>query len=151
MTETRQPRSTTVREQPGATGRAAVPEPRAGETAPQVQVPRTITVRLPLVTITIGPQPGGPATASATPAPTAASAPTQPGGTLQKAVFYGGVAAAGALGAIEWPVAVAVAAGTWVAQHTAPVAGRLTGRPAPRPMAQGEPAGPSPDPDAAGG
>jgi hypothetical protein len=147
MTETRQPRSATVREQAGTTGRAAaaVPEPRAGGAAPQVQAPRTITVRLPLVTITVGPLPPSPVPAGPT------SAPTQAGGTFQKVAFYGGIAAAGALGALEWPVAVAVAAGTWVAQHTAPVAGLVTGRPAPQPMAQGEPAGPSADPDAAGG
>jgi hypothetical protein len=147
MTETRQPQSATVRDQAGTTGRAAaaVPEPRTGGAAPQVQVPRTITVRLPLVTITVGPQPGAPAPASAT------SAPPQAGGTFQKVAFYGGIAAAGALGALEWPVALAVATGTWVAQHTTPVAGLITGRPAPRPMAQGEPSGRSADPDAAGG
>jgi hypothetical protein len=122
-----------------------VPEPRAAEAAPQVQTPRTVTVRLPLVTITIGPLPTPPAPAGP------ASAPAPDGGSLQKVVFYGGIAAAGAMGALEWPVALAVAAGTWVAQHTAPAAGRITGRSAPRPMAPGEPAGRSADPDADGG
>ncbi|MGY1620961.1 hypothetical protein ACI789_02045 [Geodermatophilus sp. SYSU D00965] len=147
MTETRQPRSTTERDQAGKSGRTAtaVPAPRTAEPAPQVQAPRTLTVRLPLVTITVGPLPAAPAPTAAPPA-----APRDRG-TFQKVVFYGGVAAAGAMGALEWPVALAVAAGTWVAQHTAPVAARIPGRPASRPMAQGEPAGPSPDPDAAGG
>jgi hypothetical protein len=49
--------------------------------------------------------------------------PRSPGGTLEKLAFYGGVATMGALGAIEWPVALVVAAGTWVAQHTPPVGG----------------------------
>jgi len=65
---------------------------------------------MPFLTVTIGPQPAPPV------------APGGPGpvGTLEKAAFYGGVAALGALGVLEWPVAAAVAAGTWVAQHTRP-------------------------------
>jgi hypothetical protein len=154
MTETRQPRSATERDQAGRTGRTpAVPEPRAAEAAPPAPAPapapRTVTVRLPLVTITVGPLPASPAPAGA--AAGAPPAPARDGGTVQKVVFYGGIAAAGALGALEWPVALAVAAGTWVAQHTPPIAGRTAVRPAARPTAQGEPAGRSADPDAAGG
>jgi hypothetical protein len=82
--------------------------------------PLTLTVHLPFLTATLtGPRP---VTAAPAPAPPAA-AERSPGGTLEKLAFYGGVATMGALGALEWPVAFAVAAGTWVAQHTPPVAG----------------------------
>jgi hypothetical protein len=103
-------------------GRPAAPSPYPAP-APTARTPRTLSVRLPLVTITFGPQPAVPA-----PPPR----PTRPmasgGATLERLVFYGGVAAAGALGALEWPVAIAVATGTWVAQHTLP----SSLRPAPR-------------------
>lgn len=39
-------------------------------------------------------------------------------GGVEKTAFYGGVLALGALGVVEWPVALLVAAGTYVAQHT---------------------------------
>lgn len=91
------------------------PAPEAPIPAPAAGVPRTLSIRLPLVTITFGPQPTPPV-----PAPAPRAAPGPRGATLERLAFYGGVAAAGVVGAIEWPVAVAVAAGTWVAQHTLP-------------------------------
>jgi hypothetical protein len=114
----------------GTTGNRAAtatpPAPSTG-TAPAAGTPRTLSIRLPLVTITFGPQPGAP-TPAPVPAPPAASAAR--GATLERLAFYGGVAAAGVVGALEWPVAVAVAAGTWVAQHTLP-APRRPADPAP--------------------
>ena len=89
------------------------PAPEAPIPAPAAGVPRTLSIRLPLVTITFGPQPTPPV-----PAPAPRAAPGPRGATLERLAFYGGVAAAGVVGAIEWPVAVA--AGTWVAQHTLP-------------------------------
>jgi hypothetical protein len=90
-------------------------KPTPPTTAPAT--PLTLTLRLPFVTATLsGPQR---ASAAASPVPGARS----PGGTLEKLAFYGGVVTMGALGAIDWPVALAVAAGTWVAQHTPPAVG----------------------------
>lgn len=39
-------------------------------------------------------------------------------------LYYGGLGAAAALGALEWPVAVAAGAGVWVATHTRRAANR---------------------------
>jgi hypothetical protein len=101
---------------PDATGN---PTPPA---TPPATTPLTLTIRLPFFTATLsGPQR---ASAAAPPAPGARS----PGGSLQKLAFYGGVATMGALGAIDWPVAFAVAAGTWVAQHTPPAVGSVPRR-----------------------
>ena len=38
--------------------------------------------------------------------------------TAQKVLFYGGVAALGVAGVVEWPVVAAIAAGTWLAGRT---------------------------------
>jgi hypothetical protein len=108
-----------------------------GQTAPAARTPLTLTIRLPFLTATLT----GPGAATAVPAtgvpaaaaPAPAPAPGGAGGTLEKLAFYGGVAAMGAFGALEWPVAAAVAAGTWVAQHTPPAAGMLR---RPRPAAE---------------
>jgi hypothetical protein len=106
------------------------PEQVRSDKAGPPMLPRTLRVRLPFVTVTLsGPQ---------TTEPPAAVVPARdvgplPGGTLEKVVFYGGVATMGAIGALEWPVVAAVAAGTWVAQHTAPIV-RTTPEPAPSPQ-----------------
>lgn len=84
--------------------------PAGAAAAPQVVAPRGLTLRLPFLTVTLGPQP---------PAPAAAGTPGTRG-RLEKAAFYGGVATLGIVGVLDWPVAAAVAAGTWVAQHTLP-------------------------------
>ena len=119
---------------PDATGN---PTPPA---TPPATTPLTLTIRLPFFTATLsGPQR---ASAAAPPAPGAGS----PGGSLQKLAFYGGVATMGALGAIDWPVAFAVAAGTWVAQHTPPAVGSVPRRRAGVP----EPTGREPAPAPAG-
>jgi hypothetical protein len=119
---------------PDATGN---PTPPA---TPPATTPLTLTIRLPFFTATLsGPQR---ASAAAPPAPGARS----PGGSLQKLAFYGGVATMGALGAIDWPVAFAVAAGTWVAQHTPPTVGAVPRRRAGVP----EPTGREPVPAPAG-
>jgi hypothetical protein len=112
--------TTTTRDAAASTTRPArrptpPPTPEAPIAAPAAGAPRTLSIRLPLVTVTFGPQPAAPA-----PVPAPRATPGPRGATLERLAFYGGVAAAGAVGAIEWPVAVAVAAGTWVAQHTLP-------------------------------
>ena len=103
--------------------------------------PLTFTIRLPFLVATLQRGPAFPAAATAPAA--AAGVPTarDPVGTMEKLAFYGGVAGAGAAGVLEWPVAVAVAAGTWVAQHTPPAVRGFTSRPAPRalPAAPSEP------------
>jgi hypothetical protein len=130
MTETTSGGGTTGRAGTAAPASAAEAMPQVGTPqvgtpqvgTPQVSMPRTLSIHLPLVTVTFGPQPVAPV-----PAQPAAPVPAQPpapsagnGATLERLAFYGGVAAAGALGALEWPVAIAVATGTWVAQHTLP-------------------------------
>lgn len=84
--------------------------PAGAAAAPQVVAPRGLTLRLPFLTVTLGPQP---------PVPAAAGTPGTRG-RLEKVAFYGGVATLGIVGVLDWPVAAAVAAGTWVAQHTLP-------------------------------
>jgi hypothetical protein len=133
MTETTSGGGTT-----GRTGTATPSRPPAAEDTPQVMVPqvrmpRTLSIHLPLVTVTFGPQPAVPVPAQmAFPVPAQPAAPAPgSGATLERLAFYGGVAAAGALGALEWPVAVAVAAGTWVAQHTLPAPRRPADSPPP--------------------
>lgn len=102
----------------------------AGGTPPSARTPLTLTIQLPFFTATLtGPQPASKAPAP----PPAAAARPDTGALLEKMAFYGGVAAAGAVGAIEWPVALAVAAGTWIAQHTPAATGAL---PIPRPPAR---------------
>jgi hypothetical protein len=117
-----------------ATTDTARPAERAdGHTAPGARTPMTLTIRLPFFTATFS----GPGSAPPAGAPLAPVVPapgrSDPGGMLEKMAFYGGIAAAGALGALEWPVAAAVAAGTWVAQHTPPPAGLMRG---PRPRTE---------------
>ena len=148
MTESKRGRTTTP-EPRTATGTEATPVAPSSAVAPSADVtpreepeqvrsdkagppmlPRTLSVRLPFVTVTLsGPQPAEPPAAVVP----AREVGARPGSTLEKLVFYGGVATMGAIGALEWPVAAAVAAGTWVAQHTAPIV-RTTPEPAPSPQ-----------------
>lgn len=121
---------------PDATGN---PTPPA---TPPATTPLTLTIRLPFFTATLS----GPQRASAAAPPAPAPGARSPGGSLQKLAFYGGVATMGALGAIDWPVAFAVAAGTWVAQHTPPTVGAVPRRRAGVP----EPTGREPVPAPAG-
>lgn len=86
----------------------------AGRPAAQRPGPLALSIHVPFLTITLGPQPSP-----------AARAAGRGGGTMERLAFYGGVATMGALGVLDWPVAAAIAAGTWVAQHTLP------GRPPP--------------------
>jgi hypothetical protein len=123
------PRATEVERSTATAGPdATAPDgPRAG-------TPLSLTIRLPFLTATLT----GPQRATAAPAlASSAAAPRSAGATLEKLAFYGGVATMGALGALDWPVAFAVAAGTWVAQHTPPVARTV------RSLAPREPAGTS--------
>jgi hypothetical protein len=141
MTESRRGRTTTAgRAAASTTDQSSEPVgapevPPSPGTDPRATTPLTLTLRLPFLTATLtGPQPG-------TAAPGPATARRSAGGTLEKLAFYGGVATMGALGALDWPVAVAVAAGTWVAQHTPPVAGTARGAGPREPVGTPEPAG----------
>lgn len=110
-TTARRPRSSAARPAAPAQRRTTAaapgtpPAPRPG--------PLGLSIHVPFLTITLGPQasPGVPAVAKDA---------GRGGGTVERLAFYGGVATMGALGVLDWPVAAAIAAGTWVAQHTLP-------------------------------
>ena len=81
--------------------------------------PDTVVVRLPFLTVSLSRPAARPVDAPGS------AAPAEPGSTgVQRLLFYGGVAALGVVGAVEWPVAAAIAAGTYVASRT-----RALGRP----------------------
>jgi len=137
MTESKRGRTTTPGPGP-ATGREPTPAKPSSAVAPSADVsPREEPEQVrsdkagpPMLPRTLsGPQPAEPPAAVVP----ARDVGARPGSTLEKLVFYGGVATMGAIGALEWPVAAAVAAGTWVAQHTAPIV-RTTPEPAPSPQ-----------------
>lgn len=80
----------------------------------------TLTVRLPLVTLSLS-RPAGrpgaaPSTASGRELPVPRPIPSS--GSGQRLLFYTGMAALGVAGIVEWPVAAAIAAGTYLAGRT---------------------------------
>jgi hypothetical protein len=101
------------------TAPAAAPVP-ATEPAPATSPPQErVTLRLPLLTVSVS---RPPARGAADQGP-AASSGTPP--ELPRWLFYGGVAALGAAGLVDWPVAAAIAAGAWLT-------GRVRGTPGDR-------------------
>jgi hypothetical protein len=50
-----------------------------------------------------------------------------PGGTAGRVLWWGGLAALAAFGVVDWPVAVLVGAGSWVAEQYAKAAQRPGG------------------------
>jgi hypothetical protein len=106
-------RSTRAAGRPAAAATEGTTAEAAGTPPARRAGPLGFTIRVPFLTITLGPQPLPPA------APVVEQA-GYGGGTLERLAFYGGVVTMGALGVLDWPVAAAIAAGTWVAQHTLP-------------------------------
>jgi hypothetical protein len=94
---------------PGAGQGSAAPDERA-----------TLTLHLPLVTLSLS-RPSGAARPEAAP-PGPATAPGAASGGGQRLLFYAGVAALGVAGVVEWPVAAAIAAGTYIAARSRPTA-----------------------------
>lgn len=74
------------------------------------------TLRLPFMTATFTRTPARPATPAEPARPVAAVGPDE----RQRFAFYAGAAALGALEVVEWPVALLVAAGTYLAGRTKP-------------------------------
>jgi hypothetical protein len=91
----------------------------AAKPSPDDAQPSTLTLRLPFLTVSMTRPPAG----SDTPADGAAHAgdggrtPTGSSG-LERLVFYGGITALGVAGIVDWPVAAAIAAGTYIASRT---------------------------------
>jgi hypothetical protein len=111
--------------EPGAPASGAVspqpaPPPGAGQPSAAPDERATLTLHLPLVTLTLS-RPSGAAKPGAAP-PGPATAPGAASGGGQRLLFYAGVAALGVAGVVEWPVAAAIAAGTYIAARTRPAA-----------------------------
>jgi hypothetical protein len=87
----------------------------AGPGAGGEKRPGTVTVRLPFLTVSVTRPGGGPGPAGAK--HPAGGHHGLPGGSVgaERLLFYGGVAALGIAGVIEWPVAAAIAVGTHLA------------------------------------
>jgi hypothetical protein len=107
----------TTRRTTPATDAPATDAPVPATTAPHEG--ERVTLRLPLLTVSVSrPPAGGTADQGA-----AASSGASP--ELPRWLFYGGVAALGAAGLVDWPVAAAIAAGAWLT-------GRVRGTPGDR-------------------
>jgi|NGEPerStandDraft_6_1074524.scaffolds.fasta_scaffold30731_4 hypothetical protein len=129
-TSRQHPASDTTAGQPATTAEPEVLAPAGGEgsapaPAAQPAAGRGTTLRLPFVTATFTRVPVRPAAGEST-APAGGSRPDE---QRQRLAFYAGAAALGALEVVEWPVALLVAAGTYLAGRRTP-----TG-PASRPVA----------------
>lgn len=86
---------------------AAAPEKAATSGEPGARH-EAFGVHLPFLSVSVTrPAPGG----------AASSSPSGAAPQLPRLLFYGGVAALGVAGLVEWPVAAAIAAGTWVASR----------------------------------
>jgi hypothetical protein len=105
---------------PPSKAAAPVPEPRAGDPAGRPEE-QTLTIRLPFLAVSLSRPVGPPAepTPEASPRskPTA-KLPVLESGGGRRLLFYTGVAAMGVAGVVEWPVAVAIAAGTYIASKS---------------------------------
>lgn len=88
---------------------------RAGQVAP------TLTLQLPLLRISVTGSPRAEVSTTSTP-----DLPRVP-----PLLFYGGIAVLGVAGAVEWPAAVAIAAGAWLLR-TRRGSGSGTGGPVPQ-------------------
>jgi hypothetical protein len=96
---------------------AATTTPAAEATRTAETEPDTVVVRLPFLTVSLSRPAARPAEPSGGAAP---AEPVSAAGSsgVQRLLFYGGVAALSVVGAVEWPVAAAIAAGTYVATRT---------------------------------
>jgi hypothetical protein len=96
----------------------------AGQTSGAPRERTTLTLRLPLITVSLArpagnaPRPVGTSTRPAAPPLRPATSPDPGSGGGQRLLFYAGVAALGVAGVVDWPVAAAIAAGTYIAAHS---------------------------------
>jgi len=96
---------------------------------PEETEPATVVLRLPFLTVSMS----RPALHRADPAgspgrPVESAAHSAAGSSgVQRLMFYGGVAALGVAGAVDWPVAAAIAAGTYIATRTRGTGAARTG------------------------
>lgn len=86
---------------------------------------QTHTIRLPFLTVSVARPAGRPVTTPSQAGPRSTPTtglPVAPSGNGPRLLFYTGVAALGVAGVVEWPVAAAIAAGTYIASRarTAP-------------------------------
>jgi hypothetical protein len=141
----------TPTDRPGGTGPPVEPrggsagrdEPTgAGRASPEQDERTTMSLRLPFMTLSLtrpchehahgaGEQAHRGRTGTA-------GAPAAAVGSGERLLFYAGLAALGAVGVIEWPVAAAIAAGTYIAAKTRPPP-PLTPTPPPPPSVSGAP------------
>ncbi|MCW2676189.1 MAG: hypothetical protein JWR70_1229 [Modestobacter sp.] len=103
----------------------------AGPRSRQQDERTTMTLRLPFMTLSVSRPPQDPAPGAGEPAhrgmPGTAGAQAGRPGSGEQLLFYAGVAALGAAGVLEWPVAAAIAAGTYIATKTRPTPPAATG------------------------
>ena len=121
-----------------------VDEPDAESPSGPPSEPTTMTLRLPFMTLSVtrpqqDPAPRPPGQARRGRAATAGG-PGPGSGSGERLLFYTGIAALGAAGVIEWPVAAVIAAGTYIAARSRP----SPPRPAPRAPGGSRPAGGAP-------
>jgi hypothetical protein len=116
---------------PDTSAESTVPSPGHHPAAVAADTPTepTLTIRLPFLTVSLE----RPAEPSAKASPHAARSsnrlgklplPESVGG--QRLLFYTGVAALGVAGVVEWPIAAAIAAGTYIAAKSRSAASQPT-------------------------
>lgn len=82
---------------------------------------QTLTIRLPFLTVSVARPAGHPATTPSQGAPRSTPTielPVPGAGSAPRLLYYAGVAALGVAGVVEWPVAAAIAAGTYIASRS---------------------------------
>lgn len=82
---------------------------------------QTLTIRLPFLTVSVARPAGHPATPASSVAPRSTPVlelPVPGSGSGPRLLYYAGVAALGVAGVVEWPVAAAIAAGTYIASRS---------------------------------
>jgi hypothetical protein len=124
--------------EPRGVGPAGRDEPTgAGQTAQEQDDRTTMSVRLPFMTLSVSRPRQDPAHAPGTGeqahrgGPGTTGAPGADVGSGERLLFYTGLAALGAVGVLEWPVAAAIAAGTYLAARIRPTPPRTPASPAP--------------------
>ena len=111
-----EPAATTTQGEPTRQERPA----SSAKAVPEETEPATVRLRLPFLTVSLSRPPVHPADSAAGPGhpPATEAVSASSSFSLQRLMFYGGVAALGVAGAVDWPVAAAIAAGTYIATRT---------------------------------
>ena len=99
---------------PSTDDAAPVPELEEPKDATPIAEEPKLTIRLPLLTVTVA-RPVGAATPAVHDAHPKGKLPIPLPRNGQRWLFYTGVATLGVAGVVEWPVAAAIAAGTYIA------------------------------------